>query len=253
MAKPKIRADDLAVDLKLAENRSQARALIMAGRVLGPDGLKIAKAGQFLDPGAVLRLTEGRRYVSRAGYKLAGALEELDIDPGSLSCLDLGASTGGFTDCLLQRGALRVTAVDVGKGLLDFRLREDARVKVIENLNARYLDRLDPISDLDAPFDLIVADLSFISLELILPQAAPLLTEQGRLLVMVKPQFEVGKGQVGKGGIVRDPKLVAEAVDKIAALGPALSPPMFERGRSWSKLLGKDGNQEVFLFLSNIC
>ncbi|MDR1486453.1 MAG: TlyA family RNA methyltransferase [Deltaproteobacteria bacterium] len=246
----KIRADELVVAQKLGENRNKAKALIMAGRIFGPDGRRIEKPGQFLDPALILRLSEGRRFVSRAGFKLNGALEELKIDPSGFNCLDLGASTGGFTDCLLQKGARAVTAVDVGRSLLDATLRADGRVKVIENLNARYLDQVDPVETLGAPFDLIVADLSFISLELILPQASPLLTKDGRILAMVKPQFEVGRNQVGKGGIVRDMALVTAAVDKIAALGPRLVPPMIEKARSWSKLTGKDGNQEVFLLFS---
>jgi 23S rRNA (cytidine1920-2'-O)/16S rRNA (cytidine1409-2'-O)-methyltransferase len=221
----------------------------MAGRVHGPKGERVEKGGQFFPLETILALTPAPRYVSRAGHKLAGALEELGIDPSGLNALDVGASTGGFTDCLLQAGAATVTAVDVGRGLMDFCLRNDQRVTLVENLNARNIDQVEP-SRLKAPFDLAVADLSFISLTLILPKLSPLLRPGGQILAMVKPQFEVGRHQVGKGGLVKDPELIKAAVDKISALGPTLDPPFLETGRSYSRLTGKDGNQEVFLLFS---
>ncbi|MDR0620933.1 MAG: TlyA family RNA methyltransferase [Deltaproteobacteria bacterium] len=247
--KEKIRADELLVRLNLCQNRSQGLALIMAGRVLGPDGQRVDKGGKTFGPEDTLSLTPSRQFVSRGGHKLAGALDDLGVDPAGYNALDVGASTGGFTDCLLQAGAAAVTAVDVGRGLIDQGLRNDPRVTLVEGLNARHIDEIDP-EKLKAPFDLAVADLSFISLSLILPKLSPLLKPDGRVLAMVKPQFEVGRRQVGKGGLVKDPELIRSAVDKIAALGPDFYPPLRETGRSYSKLTGKDGNQEVFLLFS---
>jgi 23S rRNA (cytidine1920-2'-O)/16S rRNA (cytidine1409-2'-O)-methyltransferase len=247
--KEKIRADELLVRLNLCQTRSQALSLIMAGRVFGPKGERVDKGGKMLTPDTVLSLSPSRQFVSRAGHKLAGALLDLEIDPKGFNVLDVGASTGGFTDCLLQAGAATVTAVDVGRGLIDFSLRNDPRITLIENLNARNLDQV-KAEDLKAPFDLAVADLSFISLSLILPKVTPFLKPNGRILALVKPQFEVGRDQVGKGGLVKDPELIKEAVNKIASLGPNFIPPLVETGRSNSKLTGKDGNQEVFLLLA---
>ncbi|MDR1657419.1 MAG: TlyA family RNA methyltransferase [Deltaproteobacteria bacterium] len=246
---PKIRADDLVVAQNLAPSRSQAQALILAARIVDAAGRPILKAGQPLAQDTILQLTGGRRFVSRAGFKLEGALEELGVEPYGLNCLDLGASTGGFTDCLLQNGAASVTAVDVGRGLIDLSLRNDHRVRLVENQNARYLSTLPPGS-LGEPFDLAVADLSFISLSLILPQVTPLVKLGGQILAMVKPQFEVGRRQVGKGGIVRDEALVKEAVDRISSLGPNLNPSVKETGRAVSKLRGRSGNLEVFLLFT---
>jgi 23S rRNA (cytidine1920-2'-O)/16S rRNA (cytidine1409-2'-O)-methyltransferase len=165
-----------------------------------------------------------------------------------LSCLDIGASTGGFTDCLLRHGAAGVWAVDVGRNLMDPKLRRDERVRLIEGLNARHL-----AAGLPGPpdFDLAVMDVSFISLELILPQAAGLVRPEGRLLALVKPQFEVGRAKVGKKGVVRDPEAIRAAVDKISALGPALVPPFRELGRAPSRLTGAAGNQEIFVLFGS--
>ena len=221
----------------------------MAGRVFREGGGRILKAGEALALGTTLSISEGRRFASRSGYKLEGALEDLGVDPRGLNCLDLGSSTGGFTDCLLQNGAARIVAVDVGRGLMDQKLSQNPKVKLIEDQNARFLDQI-PEEALGGPFDLAVIDLSFISLGLILPQAAKLLAPQGRILAMVKPQFEVGRGQVGKGGVVRDARLVAGAADKISALGPSLEPPLKEAGRAFARLKGRDGNQEVFILFS---
>jgi 23S rRNA (cytidine1920-2'-O)/16S rRNA (cytidine1409-2'-O)-methyltransferase len=162
----------------------------------------------------------------------------------------LGASTGGFTDCLLQKGAARVTAVDVGRGLMDYSLSQDPRVKLVEGQNARFLGDLSTEA-LGGPFDLAVMDLSFISLSLVLGPAAQALANGGRILALVKPQFEVGKKSVGKGGIVRDPAAIAAAVDKAAALGPALERPLREAGRAPARLKGKDGNQEFFILFTS--
>jgi len=253
---PKKRADELIFQAGLARSRSQAQALIMAGEVLaqtpaeGPEAeaeagplRPVKKAGEFWPEGSLFTVTPRRRFASRGGHKLEGALEDLKIDPAGWKVLDIGASTGGFTDCLLQHGAAEVTAVDVGRNLLDLKLRQDSRVIVHDGINARFLAEKLP----GAAFDLAVMDLSFISLDLILPQAARLLKPGGCLLAMVKPQFEVGRHKVGKKGVVRDPALIKEAADKISALGPALEPPFREVGRAPSRLTGPEGNQEIFL------
>jgi 23S rRNA (cytidine1920-2'-O)/16S rRNA (cytidine1409-2'-O)-methyltransferase len=243
----KRRADELAVELGLAEDRAKAGALIMAGRVLEPDGRRVPKAGRLYPAETLLTLAPGRLYAGRGGLKLAGALDDLGLDPTALRCMDLGASTGGFTDCLLRRGAASVTAVEVGRGLIDHGLRQNPRLKLIEGVNARRLREPEIRELLGAPFDLATADLSFISLALILPAAAPLLVPGGAFLALVKPQFELSRDRVGKGGIVRDPSAVKEAADDVAALGPKLDPPLREIGRADSRLKGHDGNQEVFL------
>ena len=214
----------------------------MAGEVTAGDRV-VKKAGELWTEDAVFTVTARRRFVSRGGHKLEGALEDLAVDPAGLTALDVGASTGGFTDCLLQYGAARVTAVDVGRNLIDYKLRSDERVTVIEGVNARRLTE----ELADRIFDLAVLDVSFISLELILPQAARLVKPGGRMLAMVKPQFEVGRDKVGKKGVVRDPEAIAGAVDKISALGPNLDPPFREAGRAQSRLPGPEGNREVFI------
>lgn len=245
----KKRADELLAAAGLARSRSQAQALIMAGEVSAGER-PVKKAGELWPTDTVFTLRPRRRFVSRGGYKLEGALADLQLDPAGLTVLDIGASTGGFTDCLLQHGAARVTAVDVGRHLLDQRLLLDERVTVLDGLNARRLAEALPGPP---EYDLAVMDVSFISLELILPQAARLVRPgTGRLLAMVKPQFEVGREKVGKKGVVRDPQVIVEAVDRISALGPGLEPPFSEVGRAYSRLTGPEGNQEVFvLFRQN--
>ncbi|MDR0881869.1 MAG: TlyA family RNA methyltransferase [Candidatus Adiutrix sp.] len=238
----KKRADELLAASGLARSRSQAQALIMAGQVLA-DEKEVRKAGEMWPEGAVFSLKPRCRYVSRGGFKLEGALADLAVVPAGLTAVDIGASTGGFTDCLLQHGAARVTAVDVGRNLLDPSLINDERVTVRDGLNARVL--AEALSG--HLFDLAVMDVSFISLALILPQAARLVKPGGLMLAMVKPQFEVGRAQVGKKGVVRDPEAIRGAVDKISALGPSLTPPFEEAGRAPSRLTGPEGNQEVFL------
>jgi 23S rRNA (cytidine1920-2'-O)/16S rRNA (cytidine1409-2'-O)-methyltransferase len=232
------------VEQGLAETRSQAKALIMAGQALA-DGRKLDKAGEMLVPEAVLTLKDREAaYVSRGGLKLEGALTDLDLVVAGLKVLDIGASTGGFTDCLLKKGAVQVTAVDVGYGILDWRLRQDARVRVMERTNARYLTP----EEAGGNFDLAVVDVSFISLDLILPRVSPLLVPGGRILALVKPQFEVGRDKVGKGGVVRDPRLQEEAVEKIAESARGLGLEI--SGRAPSRLKGPKGNQEHFLLLT---
>jgi len=233
------RLDERLVADALAASRSLAQALIRAGRVL-VDDVPIDKPGTRVAADAKLRLRgEPRRYVSRGGEKLAGALEDLGVDPSGRVCLDLGASTGGFTDCLLQAGASRVIAVDVGWGQLDLRLREDPRVSVMERTNARYLEAV----SLDATPDLVVVDVSFISVRLLLPMLARELPAC-ELLVMVKPQFEVGRGLVGKGGVVRDPELREAAADSVCACADELG--WDPAGRADSRLAGPKGNREIF-------
>ncbi|HEY8599080.1 MAG TPA: TlyA family RNA methyltransferase [Thermomicrobiales bacterium] len=191
------RLDEALVTRGLAESRSQARALVMAGQVR-VGGRVVDKPGMPVPAGAI-EVISGGRFVSRGGDKLQGALDQFPIAPRGLVCADLGASTGGFTDCLLQAGAARVYAVDVGRGQLHWKLRQDPRVIVIERQNARYLESL------PEPVALVVADLSFISLALILPTMRRLLVPGGQALTLVKPQFEAGREAVGKGGVVRDP------------------------------------------------
>ena len=219
------RLDEALVARGLAETRSQARALIMAG-VVRAGGRVVDKPGMPAPEGP-LEVAGGGRFVSRGGEKLAHALDVFAIDPAGLVCADLGASTGGFTDCLLQRGAARVYAVDVGHGQLHWKLRQDPRVVTIERTNARYL------AGLPEPVALVVADLSFISLALILPVMHRLLAPGGRAVPLVKPQFEAGREAVGKGGVVRDPathravllRFVAEARrEGFAVLGITPSP-----------------------------
>ena len=207
------------------------------------DDRPVDKAGTRVPDSALVRLRGGvRRFVSRGGEKLAGALEDLDLDPGGFFCLDVGASTGGFSDCLLQAGARGVVALDVGHGQLHSRLRNDSRVICLEKTDARRLRA----EDLPEPVDLVVADVSFISLRLLLPRLVAL-SPGAELLLMVKPQFEVGRGQVGKGGVVRDDRLrsqaVADVVESAEQLGYALV------GRAESRLSGPKGNREVFVRL----
>ena len=238
----KQRLDQRLVAEGLAESRSRAEALIRAGRVLVDDA-PVDKPGTrvSLDAGIRLRGAQ-RRFVSRGGEKLAGALEDLAVDPAGRCCLDLGASTGGFTDCLLQAGARRVVAVDVGYGQLAQALREDPRVHVLERTNARLLDS----AGLPEPADLVSIDVSFISVRLLLPRL-PELCPGAELLVLVKPQFEVGRGQVGKGGVVRDESLRRQAVASVRSAAEELG---YEAvGEAESRLPGPKGNREVFLHL----
>jgi 23S rRNA (cytidine1920-2'-O)/16S rRNA (cytidine1409-2'-O)-methyltransferase len=237
------RLDERVVREGLAESRSAAQALILAGRVLVGDQ-RIDKAGTRIAPEQTIRLKGGRqRFVSRGGEKLAAALEDLGMDPTGRTCLDVGASTGGFTDCLLQAGARHVCAVDVGHSQIHSRLRLDERVDVRERVNARHLDPADFRED----FDLVVVDVSFISLTLLvgaLDACAP----DAEWLLLVKPQFEVGRDQVGKGGVVRDDGLRIGAADAVAAAVRRLGRQ--ELGRVDSRLPGPRGNREIFLRVS---
>lgn len=236
----KIRADQLLVDRGLAETRSKARARILAGEIFA-DGARVDKAGQMLRAEAALE-ERGRsgRYVSRGGLKLEGALEDFNLNVEGVRALDIGASTGGFTDCLLQSGARHVFAVDVGYGQLDARLRADPRVTAMERSNARHLEA----AALAPTPDLVAIDVSFISVRLLLPVLARQLP-RAELLVLVKPQFEVGRGQVGKGGVVRDAQLRAAAVAEVVQCATQLGWRAI--GQAESRLAGPKGNREIFV------
>jgi 23S rRNA (cytidine1920-2'-O)/16S rRNA (cytidine1409-2'-O)-methyltransferase len=243
----KLRADQLLFDLGLAESREKAKRLIMAGAVLRVlDGREepVKKPGDQLPPDAALRVAAAERYVSRGGHKLETALVHFNLDVVGLVCLDAGASTGGFTDCLLQHGAARVYAADVGKGQLDVKLRNDPRVIVREEVNLRHA----PADLIPEPVDLVTADLSFISLTKVLPALLPFLKPGGRMVALVKPQFELGPG-AGDKGVVRDAALQQQAVAIVtnfcrSELG--LDP----QGAVPARIKGPKGNQEYLaLFL----
>jgi 23S rRNA (cytidine1920-2'-O)/16S rRNA (cytidine1409-2'-O)-methyltransferase len=234
----KKRLDVLLVEQGLAESRSQAQALVLAGRVQGH-----AKAGERLDEREHLELTEQPRFVSRGGEKLAHALEVFRVDVSGEDCLDLGASTGGFTDCLLQAGAARVIALDVGRAQLHEKLRADPRVTALERANARYLD----CSRLPYAPTFITCDVSFISVRLALPPALRCARAGWQALVLVKPQFEAGPADVGKGGVVRDPAVHRRVLDEIRGHAPAWGAEVL--GETDSGLPGPKGNREFFLYL----
>jgi len=244
-ARSKLRLDELVLARGLAETRTKAQALILAGRVLVNDA-PVDKPGTRVAEDAAVRVRgEERRYVSRGGDKLAGALAELGVDVARKRCLDVGASTGGFTDCLLQHGAAHVIALDVGYGQLDVRLRADPRVSVVERVNAREMsaEHVPP----EPRVDLVVVDVSFISATLVLPRIA-VLAPHAEVLVMVKPQFEVGRERVGKGGVVRDDGDRASAVARVREAAAALG---YEtRGEAESRLAGPAGNREVFVWFA---
>jgi len=249
----KSRLDKLLVDRGLVPSRERAQALILAGKVL-VDDQKIVKSGVSVDSAAQLRLLgDDLKYVSRGGLKLEKALDHWHIDVTGLICLDVGASTGGFTDCLLQHGAASVVAIDTGYGQLDFRLRQDPRVHLLEKTNARYLTRELLGQSMKSKFvDFIAMDVSFISATLVLPaviqSAFPENAQQraGRqLVVLVKPQFEVGRAQVGKGGIVRDESAQLAAVEKVRDAVIALGAKRTDSIDS--PILGAEGNREFLL------
>ena len=234
------RIDKLLHERGIAESRSKAQAMVMAGVVLVNEK-RVEKPSEAFPPDAVVRIkgdSPESRYVSRGGLKLEAALREFSIDPKGFTCLDIGASTGGFTDCLLQHGAARIVAVDAGTNQIAWKLRDDPRVEVHEKTNARTLRPDDPPS----PFDLIVIDVSFISVTKIIPVLPSLLTDPGRVIILIKPQFEVGKGEVGKGGIVREPEKHERVVREvnICALEYGLSPA----GVIDSPITGAEGNKE---------
>jgi 23S rRNA (cytidine1920-2'-O)/16S rRNA (cytidine1409-2'-O)-methyltransferase len=236
----KLRLDRLLVERGLAESREKAQALIMAGEVI-VNRQKAAKAGQMIGEDAAIEVLARPPFVSRGGIKLAAALTHFAIDVTGLVCADIGSSTGGFTDALLQAGAARVHAVDVGVGQLSWKLRTDARVVVHEGVNAREMEP----SLIGEPVDLLTCDVSFISVTLILPAAVSLLQPDGRMVVLIKPQFEVGKGRVSKGGIVRDPELHRAACDRVTSAVRDLG---FTTEIMDSPILGAEGNKEFLLY-----
>jgi 23S rRNA (cytidine1920-2'-O)/16S rRNA (cytidine1409-2'-O)-methyltransferase len=239
----KRRVDTLLVERGLAESRARAQALVLAGLVWS-DGLRLDKPGISLADDTPLEV-RGREHpwVSRGGIKLAHALDHFVLDPGRVVALDIGASTGGFTDVLLTRGARRVYAVDVGHGQLAWKLRQDARVTVLERTNARHLTR-EQIPE--AP-DIVVCDASFISLTTVLPSALALASPAACLVALIKPQFEVGKGKVGKGGVVRDPALHREVCERITAW-LAAQPGWQVEGVTQSPIQGPEGNIEFLIY-----
>lgn len=241
MSSEKARLDHLLVQRGLAPTGARAQAFILAGEVY-VDGQPATKAGQRYGGDVAIELRpKNPAWASRGGGKLSGALDAIGLDVSGMTALDIGASTGGFTDVLLQRGARRVYAIDVGKGLLDWRLRHDARVVVMEGCNARYLTP----ADLPEPADLATFDASFISLTLLIPPIAALLTQSGIMVPMVKPQFEVGREEIPRGGVVRDPALHEAALRRVTAA-------LYNAGfrvidAAPSPILGPKGNREFFL------
>ena len=241
MAKARVRLDQRVLELGLAPTLALAQARILAGEVRLGDRV-LDKAGMLVPADASLVATDAPRFVSRGGEKLAGALAALGVEVAGLRCADVGAATGGFTDCLLQLGARKVVAVDVGYGLIDLRLRDDPRVRLLERTNARYLAP----ADVPEAVELVTVDVSFISATLLLPRLREVAPRAG-VLVMVKPQFEVGRERVGKGGVVRDDADRAAAVERVRRAAEELG--YAARGEAESRLRGPKGNREVFLWL----
>jgi 23S rRNA (cytidine1920-2'-O)/16S rRNA (cytidine1409-2'-O)-methyltransferase len=239
----RMRIDRLLVERRFAESREKALKLILAGNVF-VDGERVDKAGALVASDAEIELQDRSRYVSRGGEKLAHALDVFNVTIRDRICIDIGASTGGFTDCLLQRGAARVYAVDVGTGQLDARLRRDPRVVVMEKTNARALD---PRIFAEQP-SLAVIDVAFISLEKILPAVFGVLAPRAEVVMLIKPQFEVGRQHVGKGGVVRDPALHRAVVGRLARYSVLRGWHVL--GVSASPLRGPKGNREFFLHIS---
>ena len=241
------RIDKLLVSKGLADSRTKAQALVMAGVVL-VDNQRVEKPSDQFLPDAPIRIKDAdnpaSKYVGRGGLKLEAALREFHVDATGLTCLDVGASTGGFTDCLLQHGAGRVIAIDVGHNQIDWRLRQDSRVEVREGVNARYLQP----EDFQSLFDLIVVDVSFISLTKVLAALVPLMKAEAKLIGLIKPQFEVGRGEVGSGGIVRDPgqheRVVQEVIEFAQTVGLSCERLME------SPIHGVEGNIEFLVLLS---
>lgn len=244
-----MRVDKLLVERGLAESRTKAQALVMSGVVLVNEQ-RINKPSDTVPQDAQVRIKGGNdpgsRYVGRGGLKLEAALREFEINVQGSNCLDVGSSTGGFTDCLLQHGAASVIALDVGHNQIDWRLRTDPRVEVREGINARYLTP----NDFQTKFSLIVMDVSFISATKIMPALVSLLTDAGRLITLIKPQFEVGRGEVGKGGIVRDPQKHARVIEEVNSVAKELG--LQPSNVIESPVRGADGNLE-FLALYEKC
>ena len=237
--KEKKRLDVALVEGELAETRAKAQALILAGKVT-VDNQRVDKPGRLVTAENHIAVAQPLRYVSRGGLKLEAALAHFQIQLNGKVCLDVGTSTGGFTDCLLQHGAARVHAVDTGAGQIDWRLRSDSRVILHERTNARYLQ----FAEIGELVDVIVCDVSFISVTLILPALAPLLTPGGDWVILVKPQFEAGRASIAKGGIVHDPAVHEAVCRKVAAALEALG---FQASVVPSPITGAEGNREFLL------
>jgi 23S rRNA (cytidine1920-2'-O)/16S rRNA (cytidine1409-2'-O)-methyltransferase len=236
----KKRLDVLLVERGLAPSREKAQAMILAGEVTAAKS-KATKPGQSYDEAVEIEVLARPAHVSRGGLKLEAAIREFRIQVQGKICLDIGASTGGFTDCLLQHGAARVHAVDVGTGQLDWKIRTDPRVVVREKMNARYLK----FEDIGETVDLLVCDVSFISVTLILPAAETVLHPSSEMIILVKPQFEAGRGLVGPGGIVRDPQVHRDVCARIEQFVQAMS---FQTAIIESPVLGAEGNKEFLLY-----
>jgi 23S rRNA (cytidine1920-2'-O)/16S rRNA (cytidine1409-2'-O)-methyltransferase len=247
-SEPPLRIDKLLVERGLAPSRTKAQALVMAGVVL-VDEQRVNKPSDTFAPDAQIRIKGAddptSRYVGRGGLKLETALRNFELNVHGFNCLDVGASTGGFTDCLLQHGARHVVALDVGHNQIDWRLRTDTRVEVKEGVNARYLQP----ADFATRFDLVVMDVSFISATKIMPAIVPLLKEKGHLITLIKPQFEVGRGEVGKGGIVRDRDKHARVIEEVNSAARELG--MHLKKVIESPIHGADGNVEFLALYEN--
>ncbi|HAV10562.1 MAG TPA: TlyA family rRNA (cytidine-2'-O)-methyltransferase [Dehalococcoidia bacterium] len=237
---PKQRLDDLLVSRNLSENKNKARALIMAGDVQ-VNGLAITKSGTMVPDDSIIEMRKKLPYVSRGGIKLAHALDSFDIDAGSCIALDIGASTGGFTDCLLQRGAQRVYALDVGYGQIDYKLRQDPRVIVMDRTNAHH-----PFTVTEKA-DIVTMDVSFISVTKVIPNVIPHMKANGKMIVLIKPQFEAEREDVGKGGIISDPLIHARVLAKVVLW--AIDQKLRVRGLTASPITGAEGNREFLLYL----
>ena len=245
----KSRLDAVVVERGLAASRERARAIILAGQVR-VNGNVVSKAGTAIATDADVTLIEpDHPYVGRGGLKLAHALDQFGIDPTGRLALDVGASTGGFTDVLLRRGAVRVVALDVGHGQLDWKIRSDPRVFVMERVNARNLTPEQLPTDARA-FDLVTMDVSFISAKQILPSLVPLLRRGGDIVILVKPQFEAGREEVGKGGLVRDPAVHARVLEEVSAAATALG--LTRVATTESPITGTEGNREFLLHLRHV-
>lgn len=237
------RADAALAEAGLVPSREQARAAILAGRVR-VDGVAVLKAGQPVADDAVFEIDPAAEYVSRGGHKLAGALESFAMDVEGVRAVDVGASTGGFTDCLLQRGAASVTAVDVGYGQLAWKLRQDPRVTVLERTNIRNVGAELP----GAPFELAVIDVSFVGLVKVLPAVGSVLEPAAQVVALVKPQFEAGRSRVGKRGVVRDPAVHADVLRSVIEAAAGMGWRLW--GLTWSPIAGPEGNIEFWVRLS---
>lgn len=240
------RLDRLLVDRRFVQSRERAKSLILAGSVLVDDRV-VDKVGTFVAPDCFIRLkSDDYSYVSRGGLKLEEAFGRFQVDLHEKIAMDVGASTGGFTDCLLQKGAKKVYAVDVGYGQLAWKLRTDSRVVNLERKNIRYLT----VEELDEKVDLVVIDTSFISVTKFLPNIIPMVKNGGEIVALVKPQFEVGRGEVGKGGVVRDQGKHQQVLDRISRFAESIG--LKVRGTMESPLLGPKGNREFFIYLEKI-